>query len=100
MVYGMICGMKNYPRVYQTIIEAHLKDYRQMVFVSGPRQVGKTTVCEAVGTKYLSWDDEDVRRAIQAGQRAVSDKYAIESASESGEVVVYDEIHKYSRWKQ
>ena len=100
VIYGMICGMKNYPRIYQTIIESHLKDYRQMVFVSGPRQVGKTTVCEAVGTKYLSWDDEDVRRAIQAGQRAVSDKYAIESASESGEVVVYDEIHKYSRWKQ
>ena len=27
-------------------------------------------------------------------------KYGLESASESGEVVVYDEIHKYSRWKQ
>ena len=98
--YGIIRVMKNYPRLYQTIIEAHLRDYRQMVFLSGPRQVGKTTVCESVASTYLSWDDEDVRRAIQAGQRTVADKYALDAASESARVVVYDEIHKYARWKQ
>ena len=92
--------MKNYPRIYQTMIESHLKNYRQMVFVSGPRQVGKTTMCEAVASTYLSWDDEDVRRAIQSGQRAVADKYALNVAVESEKVLVYDEIHKYSKWKQ
>ena len=92
--------MKNYPRIYQTIIEGHLKAYRQMVFVSGPRQVGKTTICEALASTYLSWDDEDVRRAIQAGQRTVADKYELDVASESTRVVVYDEIHKYSKWKR
>ena len=92
--------MKNYPRIYQTMIESHLKNYRQMVFVSGPRQVGKTTMCEAVASTYLSWDDEDVRRAIQSGQRAVADKYALNVAAESEKVLVYDEIHKYSKWKQ
>jgi predicted AAA+ superfamily ATPase len=71
-----------------------------MVFVSGPRQVGKTTMCEAVASTYLSWDDEDVRRAIQSGQRAVADKYALNVAAESEKVLVYDEIHKYSKWKQ
>ena len=93
-------GMKNYPRIYQTMIESHLKNYRQMVFVSGPRQVGKTTMCEAVASTYLSWDDEDVRRAIQSGQRAVADKYALNVAAESEKVLVYDERHKYSKWKQ
>ena len=92
--------MKNYPRVYQTMIESHLKNYRQMVFVSGPRQVGKTTMCEAVASTYLSWDDEDVRRAIQSGQRVVADKYALNVAAESEKILVYDEIHKYSKWKQ
>jgi predicted AAA+ superfamily ATPase len=82
------------------MIESHLKNYRQMVFVSGPRQVGKTTMCEAVASTYLSWDDEDVRRAIQSGQRAVADKYALNVAAESEKVLVYDEIHKYSKWKQ
>ena len=42
-------------------------DYRQMVFVSGPWQVGKTTISESIATTYLSWDDEDARKAIQSG---------------------------------
>ena len=100
IAYDIMYIMKNYPRVYQTMIESHLKNYRQMVFVSGPRQVGKTTMCEAVASTYLSWDDEDVRRAIQSGQRAVADKYALNVAAESEKILVYDEIHKYSKWKQ
>jgi len=89
-----------YPRIYQTIVEDHLAKYKQMVFLSGPRQVGKTTVCETVASIYLSWDDEDARRAIQAGQRTVADKYGLDKAVEHGGVIVYDEIHKYTRWKQ
>ena len=100
IAYDIMYIMKNYPRVYQTMIESHLKNYRQMVFVSGPRQVGKTTMCEAVASTYLSWDDEDVRRAIQSGQRVVADKYALNVAAESEKILVYDEIHKYSKWKQ
>ena len=89
----------NYPRLYQSIVESHLKQYRQMVFLSGPRQVGKTTLCEAMSTKYVSWDDDEARRAILAGQRAVADKFGLNSASEDEEIVVFDEIHKYARWK-
>ena len=100
IAYDIMYIMKNYPRVYQTMIESHLKNYRQMVFLSGPRQVGKTTMCEAVASTYLSWDDEDVRRAIQSGQRVVADKYALNVAAESEKILVYDEIHKYSKWKQ
>lgn len=91
---------KNYPRIYQTMVEEHLRAYRQMVFLSGPRQVGKTTICESIATTYLSWDDEDVRRAVQSGQRTLADRYALDSVSDGEKIVVCDEIHKYSRWKQ
>ena len=91
---------KDYPRVYNAMIGSHLESYRQMVFVSGPRQVGKTTISEAIATTYLSWDDEDVRRAIQSGQRGLADRYGIDAASHERRIVVFDEIHKYSRWKQ
>lgn len=91
---------KDYPRIYGTVMEVHLKDYRQMVFISGPRQVGKTTISESLASVYLSWDDEDVRKAIQSGQRTLAAKYGIDKPNLSRRVVVFDEIHKYSRWKQ
>ena len=91
---------KDYPRIYGTMMEAHLRDYRQMVFVSGPRQVGKTTISESLASVYLSWDDEDVRKAIQSGQRTLAAKYGIDKPTSARRVVVFDEIHKYSRWKQ
>ena len=71
-----------------------------MVFISGPRQVGKTTISESLASVYLSWDDEDVRKAIQSGQRTLAAKYGIDKPNLSRRVVVFDEIHKYSRWKR
>lgn len=91
---------RQYPRLYKTMADSHLKSYRQMVFLSGPRQVGKTTIGESLGKLYLSWDDSAARRIIQEGQRAVFDKYGLGKATEQDTTVVFDEIHKYSRWKQ
>ena len=91
---------RQYPRLYKTMADSHLKSYRQMVFLSGPRQVGKTTIGESLGKLYLSWDDSAARRIIQEGQRAVFDKYGLGKATEQDATVVFDEIHKYSRWKQ
>lgn len=91
---------RDYPRVYRAMLMSHLNAYRQMVLVSGPRQVGKTTISEALATTYLSWDDEDARKAIQSGQRALAARYGIEASSKRRRIVVFDEIHKYSRWKQ
>ena len=92
--------MKNYPRIYRTIIDDHFSRCGQMAFLSGPRQVGKTTVGEGVASHYLSWDDDDVRRTMLSGQKAVLDKYALAALSQEDKVVVFDEIHKYRRWKQ
>ena len=42
-------------RLYTKIITNHLNCYNQMIFLSGPRQVGKTTLALASETVYL-WD--------------------------------------------
>ena len=102
--YGRISRMKTtentYPRIYTALVEEHLRNYRQMVFISGPRQVGKTTISESLATIYLNWDDEDVRKAVQSGQRTLAARYGIDKAVAGRRIVVFDEIHKYSKWKQ
>jgi predicted AAA+ superfamily ATPase len=53
-------------RIYEEIITAHFAANRQMLFLSGPRQVGKTTcACTALpDALYLNWDREEDRAAI------------------------------------
>ncbi|MFN7905006.1 MAG: ATP-binding protein [Pseudobdellovibrionaceae bacterium] len=70
-------------------IKTDLKE--KMVFIGGPRQVGKTTLAkEFIDTKeqYLNWDDLADRDMIKKHQ--ISPKL---------KKVVLDEIHKYSRWR-
>ena len=65
----------------------------KMVFLAGPRQVGKTTLARQVlggwdAGAYLSWDNREDRKEIRAarwpGGRAL---------------VVLDELHKWRGWK-
>ncbi len=70
-----------------------LKD--KMVFMAGPRQVGKTTLALSIGKKvypgkyaYLNWDNRDDRKIIlNSTFRADKD------------LIIFDEIHKYKNWK-
>ena len=89
-----------YKRIYTQIVNDHLARYGQMVLLSGPRQVGKTTVSENLSTNYLNWDDADVRRAIVSGQSETIHRYGLDVISAQKRIVVFDEIHKYSKWKQ
>ena len=75
---------------------AVLDDLREkMVFLGGPRQVGKTTVALSLlegGNErhpaYLNWDDTASRKALLQG------------ALPSGQsLVILDEIHKYKGWR-
>ena len=86
-------------RFYTSLLKHHLASYRQMAFVAGPRQVGKTTTCRQEGQVYLDWDNEDHREIILRGPGAVADFAGLERASLAPAVIVFDELHKYRRWK-
>lgn len=67
---------------------------RKMVFVGGPRQVGKTTLAKAILSedfptgRYLNWDFDEDRQDI------FKKKW-----SHDHKLLVFDKLHKYPRWK-
>lgn len=69
---------------------------RKMVFIGGPRQVGKTTLALALiapgaterHAAYLNWDDPRVPPRLRRGELPYGEP-----------TVVLDEIHKYARWR-
>ncbi len=71
-----------------------------MAFVVGPRQVGKTTTCRTLADVYLDWDNEDHRALILAGPAAVATHAGVETLTDRQIRIVFDELHKYRRWKQ
>ena len=63
---------------------------RKMVFVGGPRQVGKTTLALSLvksGEGYLSWDVPEHRERI------------LKRELPRAETWVFDELHKYRLWR-
>ena len=85
----------------QTLLHRHLTQpikedlENKMVFLGGPRQVGKTTLSlELLGAGdkrhpgYLNWDDPRVRLGLLRA----------ELPSEQS-LIVLDEIHKFPRWR-
>jgi len=92
--------MKPKNRLYDTLLAEHLARHRQMAFVSGPRQVGKTTTCRIHGDTYIDWDNIDDRESILAGPARLIDHYKLDRLSRNSPVVIFDELHKYPRWKQ
>ena len=77
-------------------IASHILDdlRKKMVFVGGPRQVGKTTLAKAILSKnfpagiYLNWDyDEDRQDILQ------------KRWSDENDLLIFDELHKFPRWK-
>lgn len=87
--------MKKDSRYLQnSIIDDALKDYK-MAFISGPRQVGKTTLSRQLLTNeqnYFSWDDVKFQR-----QWVSNPKYILDEIGDGP--IVFDEIHKYRKWK-
>ncbi len=92
--------MKAAPRIYDSILQSHLNENRQMAFVSGPRQVGKTTTCRREGDLDLNWDIVEDQRRIVRGPAAVAGSLELDRARARPPVLVFDELHKYPKWKQ
>lgn len=71
---------------------------KKMVFLGGPRQCGKTTFSKQLLSKlereqhlkgaYFNWDRDEHRRAILKEQWSETDRF-----------LVFDELHKFRRWK-
>ncbi len=68
---------------------------KKMVFIGGPRQVGKTTLSKTIGKasfpsyEDLNWDNDEDRKAILK-------KHWKSDTS----LIIFDEIHKYPQWKR
>lgn len=68
---------------------------KKMVFIGGPRQVGKTTLslnylnpATAKNPQYLNWDNPTDQKLILKNEISFASK-----------VCVFDEIHKYKKWR-
>ena len=61
-----------------------------MVFVGGPRQVGKTTPAKQILKKnsYLNWDNLEHWCSIVKNQLPTYSKE-----------LIFDEIHKFTKWR-
>jgi uncharacterized protein len=78
-------------RYLSDILVADLQ--RKMVLLTGPRQVGKTTLAKELSAgylhpQYLNWDISADRRILQE-----------QSWSPRSDLLILDEIHKMSNWK-
>lgn len=67
----------------------------KMVFIGGPRQVGKTTLALQVAglsdkdhPAYRNWDDARTKSLLIKGE-----------LPDGNRLIVFDEIHKYARWR-
>ncbi len=72
-----------------------LEDLRKkMVFVGGPRQVGKTTLAKAIleenypDGRYFNWDFDEDRQDI------LKKRWSTDNS-----LLIFDELHKFPRWK-
>ncbi len=77
-------------------ITRHILDdlKRKMVFVGGPRQVGKTTLAKAILSsnypdgRYLNWDFDEDRQDILRKRWSTDNP-----------LLIFDELHKFPKWK-
>jgi uncharacterized protein len=89
------------PRHLSQIIKNMAFSSQKMAFVSGPRQVGKTTFTKMLLKErgsggYFNWDETEFRRAW------AKDPKSIVLAAKAGEtpLLILDEIHKAKMWKR
>lgn len=86
-------------RYLKPLIERLAITKHKMALISGPRQVGKTTLARSfleAREAYFNWDIEEDRQAIL---KSPGRFWQHRGATPVGRIVL-DEIHKYPRWKR
>jgi uncharacterized protein len=80
--------MNNTPRYLETVIRDDLM--QKMVFLGGPRQVGKTTLSKQILEKglYLNWDN------LLDRQQILNFNFSLDQP-----LIIFDELHKYRLWR-
>jgi len=94
-------------RIYEALIQEHLQKYQQMLFVSGPRRIGKTTISLegedlTKNFLYLNWDNQKHRQIITTGGEEIPNLLnldKLQTKKSTKPIIVFDEIHKYRKWK-
>ncbi len=78
-------------RVNRYLKKPVLEDLKEkMVFISGPRQVGKTTLALSLAPKshyYLNWDI------------AADREFILREKFPTSNFVIFDEVHKFKNWR-
>jgi len=87
-------------RMYGAIFADHFANNRQMILLSGPRQVGKTTISKGMSDTYLNWDRRADRMLFLKGEDEVAQSAGLQTRRSSPPLVVFDEIHHYPKWRQ
>lgn len=89
-------------RFYQTLVKQHFEQNRQMLFLAGPRQVGKTTIAKACGGNdfiYLNWDKLPDRQKLIDENLTIFNKVQSDIAGHESPLIILDELHKKANWK-
>ncbi len=91
-------------RLYLALLEKHLKYERQMLFLTGPRQVGKTTIAKQAQSltdnfAYLNWDYETDQQLILQGPEHIQEAFKLNQAYTQAPILMFDEIHKFPQWR-
>ena len=88
-------------RDYYTKVWQELSVEKNMIFLAGPRQAGKTTLAKLIaGTfannLYFNWDIPDHKNLFFEDRTFFE---AIDRKDSSIPLIIFDEIHKYKDWK-
>ena len=101
VIYSRVFSDKGEIMLYiNRYLEPSIKEdlTKKMVFVSGPRQCGKTTMANKIlesafsaypKERYMNWD------AVEDRENIIRERFPAGDG-----LLVLDEIHKYTRWRQ
>lgn len=87
---------ETYLRIWNELVKE-----KAMIFLSGPRQSGKTTLAKIISgsfanSLYFNWDIQEHRTRFLRNHRFFE---SVERKDGSIPLIIFDEIHKYRDWK-